>query len=42
LPRIVFYDTDLVYNTPDFLQFWQDVTPLDEIRRLRIGSRPSN
>lgn len=32
---------DLVYNTPYFLQFWQYVTPLDEIRRLRIGSRPA-
>jgi phosphoenolpyruvate carboxylase len=32
---------DLVYRTPGFLQFWQDVTPLDEIRRLRIGSRPA-
>jgi phosphoenolpyruvate carboxylase len=32
---------DLVYNTPGFLQFWQEVTPLDEIRRLRIGSRPA-
>jgi phosphoenolpyruvate carboxylase len=31
----------LVYKTPGFLQFWQDVTPLDEIRRLRIGSRPA-
>jgi phosphoenolpyruvate carboxylase len=32
---------DLVYHTPYFLQFWQYVTPLDEIRRLRIGSRPA-
>jgi len=32
---------DLVYRTPGFIQFWQDVTPLDEIRRLRIGSRPA-
>ncbi len=32
---------DLVYHTPGFLQFWQYVTPLDEIRRLRIGSRPA-
>ncbi|MBE9524122.1 MAG: phosphoenolpyruvate carboxylase [Chloroflexi bacterium] len=31
----------LVYETPDFLQFWQEVTPLIEITRMRIGSRPS-
>jgi phosphoenolpyruvate carboxylase len=32
----------LVYETPSFLQFWQEVTPLNEITRLRIGSRPSS
>lgn len=32
---------NLVYSDPYFLQFWQYVTPLDEIRRLRIGSRPA-
>ena len=31
----------LVYETPGFLDFWQAATPLDEIGRLRIGSRPS-
>jgi phosphoenolpyruvate carboxylase len=31
---------DLVYNTPGFLDFWQAATPLDEISRLFIGSRP--
>jgi phosphoenolpyruvate carboxylase len=31
----------LVYDTPEFLQFWQEVTPLNEITRMRIGSRPS-
>jgi phosphoenolpyruvate carboxylase len=31
----------LVYETPGFLDFWQQVTPLDEITKLRIGSRPA-
>ncbi len=31
----------LVYETPDFLKFWQEVTPLNEITRMRIGSRPA-
>ena len=31
----------LVYETPGFLTFWQAATPLDEIKRLQIGSRPS-
>ena len=31
----------LVYETPGFLRFWQAVTPLDEIKRLQIGSRPA-
>jgi len=30
----------LVHETPGFLEFWQAATPLDEIRRLYIGSRP--
>jgi phosphoenolpyruvate carboxylase len=30
----------LVYQTPGFLEFWREVTPLDEIKRLQIGSRP--
>lgn len=33
---------ELVYETPGFLKFWQEVTPLNEITRLRIGSRPSS
>lgn len=31
----------LVYETPGFIEFWQAVTPIDEIRRLHIGSRPA-
>ena len=31
----------LVYETPGFIQFWQDATPIDEIKRLHIGSRPA-
>ncbi len=31
----------LVYETPGFLQFWQEATPIDEIKRLHIGSRPA-
>jgi len=31
----------LVYETPGFLAFWQAATPLDEINRLYIGSRPA-
>jgi phosphoenolpyruvate carboxylase len=31
----------LVYETPGFLEFWRAATPLDEIKRLHIGSRPS-
>ena len=31
---------DLVYHTPGFLDFWRSATPLDEISRLFIGSRP--
>jgi phosphoenolpyruvate carboxylase len=32
----------LVYETPGFLDFWQAATPLDEIKRLAIGSRPAS
>ena len=32
---------NLVYETPGFLEFWRAATPLDEISRLRIGSRPA-
>jgi len=31
----------LVYETPGFVEFWQEVTPIDEIKRLHIGSRPA-
>jgi phosphoenolpyruvate carboxylase len=31
----------LVYETPGFVEYWQSVTPLDEIKRLQIGSRPA-
>jgi len=31
----------LVYETPDFADFWRFATPLDEIKRLQIGSRPA-
>jgi phosphoenolpyruvate carboxylase len=31
----------LVFETPGFLDYWQAVTPLDEIKRLTIGSRPA-
>jgi phosphoenolpyruvate carboxylase len=32
---------ELVYETPGFIKFWESATPLDEIKRLHIGSRPS-
>jgi len=32
---------NLVFENPDFLTFWQYATPLDEIKSLRIGSRPA-
>jgi phosphoenolpyruvate carboxylase len=32
---------ELVYETPGFIEFWESVTPLDEIKRLQIGSRPA-
>jgi phosphoenolpyruvate carboxylase len=32
---------ELVYETPGFIQFWQQATPLDELKRLHIGSRPA-
>ena len=32
---------DLVYVAPGFLEFWRAATPLEEISRLRIGSRPA-
>jgi phosphoenolpyruvate carboxylase len=32
---------DLVFNDPDFLTFFQQATPINEIARLRLGSRPT-
>ena len=32
----------LVYETPGFIDFWEYATPLDEIKRLQIGSRPAS
>ncbi len=31
----------LIYDTPAFLDYWRAATPIDEISRLRIGSRPT-
>jgi phosphoenolpyruvate carboxylase len=31
----------LVFETPGFLDYWWAATPLDEIKRLYIGSRPA-
>lgn len=31
----------LVYETPGFLEYWRHATPIEEIKRLRIGSRPA-
>ena len=31
----------LVYENPKFIEFWEMATPLDEIKRLHIGSRPA-
>ncbi|MFN2232757.1 MAG: phosphoenolpyruvate carboxylase [Anaerolineales bacterium] len=31
----------LVYKSPGFMRFWQQVTPIHEITQLRIGSRPA-
>ncbi len=33
---------DLVYENPLFIDFWHSATPLDEIKRLQIGSRPAS
>ncbi|MBX3139106.1 phosphoenolpyruvate carboxylase, partial [Candidatus Obscuribacterales bacterium] len=32
---------ELVFNEPDFLPFFQQATPINEIARLRLGSRPT-
>ncbi|MBE0697096.1 MAG: phosphoenolpyruvate carboxylase, partial [Anaerolineaceae bacterium] len=31
----------LVYETPGFIDYWQAVTPIEEIKGMRIGSRPA-
>jgi phosphoenolpyruvate carboxylase len=32
----------LVFETPGFIEYWQAATPLDEIKRLQLGSRPAS
>jgi phosphoenolpyruvate carboxylase len=32
---------NLIYRTPALLEYWQQATPIDEISRMRIGSRPA-
>ncbi|MCL5283249.1 MAG: phosphoenolpyruvate carboxylase [Armatimonadetes bacterium] len=32
----------LVYETPGFPEYWRAATPIEEISRIRIGSRPSS
>ncbi|WP_269533564.1 phosphoenolpyruvate carboxylase [Chitinimonas sp. BJYL2] len=32
---------DLVYATPDFITYFREATPISEIAKLNIGSRPS-
>jgi phosphoenolpyruvate carboxylase len=32
---------DLVERTPGFLDYWRAATPIEEISRLRLGSRPT-
>src|SRR3712207_4393671 len=32
---------DLVYGDPEFVAFFQQATPVDEIARLQLGSRPA-
>lgn len=31
----------LVYETPRFIEFWEQATPIQEIEQLHIGSRPA-
>jgi phosphoenolpyruvate carboxylase len=31
----------LVYETPDFLTYWQQATPMNELAQMRISSRPA-
>ncbi len=32
---------NLVYETPGFMDYWRAATPIDEISRLHLGSRPA-
>jgi phosphoenolpyruvate carboxylase len=32
---------DLIYDDPDFLEYFRQATPIEEIVQLKIGSRPS-
>jgi len=31
----------LVYETPEFMDYWRGATPIDELQHLHIGSRPA-
>lgn len=33
--------TQMVEDDPDFISFWKEATPIDEIRGLKIASRPA-
>jgi phosphoenolpyruvate carboxylase len=35
------YYRKLVFETPGFIEYWQAATPIQEIKRMRIGSRPA-
>ena len=32
---------DLVHRDPDFIEFWKNATPIEEISGLKLGSRPT-
>ncbi len=36
------YYRKLVYETDGFIEYWQAATPIEEIKRMRIGSRPAS
>ncbi len=38
--RSRFHYRSLVYETPEFLEYFEQATPIEEIGRLKIGSRP--
>ena len=33
---------ELIYNTPEFVDYFRQATPIDLIEKMRIGSRPSS